>query len=103
MVCRLWMTGIKQHFSPLQALGKCVTVFVYVLKKTIYISPVGFQIVGLTASVGVGKKPNLEGAMEHILRLCANLDAQTLKPVTRHRQQLSEHVSTPAQGNDDPS
>ncbi|XP_077993196.1 ATP-dependent RNA helicase DHX58-like [Glandiceps talaboti] len=39
------------------------------------------QIVGLTASPGTGGKSKLEAAKQHILTLCANLDAQCLVSV----------------------
>uniref|UniRef100_A0A4W4HJK0 RNA helicase n=1 Tax=Electrophorus electricus TaxID=8005 RepID=A0A4W4HJK0_ELEEL len=37
------------------------------------------QILGLTASPGVGGAKNQQKAEEHILRICANLDAYTIK------------------------
>ncbi|XP_060786102.1 interferon-induced helicase C domain-containing protein 1 isoform X2 [Neoarius graeffei] len=41
------------------------------------------QILGLTASPGVGGAKTQQKAEEHILRICANLDAYTIKTKTR--------------------
>uniref|UniRef100_A0A8D3EED2 RNA helicase n=1 Tax=Scophthalmus maximus TaxID=52904 RepID=A0A8D3EED2_SCOMX len=46
------------------------------------------QILGLTASPGVGGATKLEKAEQHILRICANLDAS--KIMTRKVQEMSE-------------
>ena len=56
------------------------------------------QVVGLTASVGVGKKANLEGAVEHIVKLCAHMDALKLCTVTQNVQEQSQFISQPTQG-----
>ncbi|XP_041368222.1 antiviral innate immune response receptor RIG-I-like isoform X2 [Gigantopelta aegis] len=47
------------------------------------------QIVGLTASVGVGKASSLEGAVTHIKSLCANLDAETVVTVEKNAESLA--------------
>ena len=52
------------------------------------------QIVGLTASVGVGKTNNKDRAIEHILKICANLDSR-LKTVERQKESLDQHVNVP--------
>ncbi|XP_041102623.1 antiviral innate immune response receptor RIG-I-like [Polyodon spathula] len=54
------------------------------------------QIVGLTASVGVGKSKNADGALEHIYQLCASLDTHTLSTVTTHLNELSKFVFIPS-------
>ncbi|XP_058862537.1 antiviral innate immune response receptor RIG-I-like [Acipenser ruthenus] len=54
------------------------------------------QIVGLTASVGVGKSKNVDGALEHIYQLCANLDTHTLSTVTKHLNELRKFVFVPS-------
>jgi hypothetical protein len=41
------------------------------------------QIVGFTASVGVGRTSTEQGAEEHIQRMMANLDAEELVTVKR--------------------
>ncbi|KAI1905223.1 hypothetical protein AGOR_G00013910 [Albula goreensis] len=53
------------------------------------------QIVGLTASVGVGKSKNEQEAREHIYQLCANLDTDTISTVSEHLEELSSHVFVP--------
>ncbi|KAK2167333.1 hypothetical protein LSH36_29g03000 [Paralvinella palmiformis] len=50
------------------------------------------QIVGLTASVGVGSARDLDKAREHILSLCANLDAvDGISIVVKHEEELKNH------------
>ncbi|WAR21602.1 DDX58-like protein [Mya arenaria] len=53
------------------------------------------QIVGLTASVGVGKSRDTEKAVDHIKHLMANLDAEVICTVERNIGELREHVSLP--------
>nr|ALD49743.1 retinoic acid-inducible protein I [Anguilla japonica] len=53
------------------------------------------QIVGLTASVGVGKSKNERDAREHIYQLCANLDTDTISTVRQNEEELSSHVFVP--------
>ncbi|KAJ8286975.1 hypothetical protein GJAV_G00045520 [Gymnothorax javanicus] len=50
------------------------------------------QIVGLTASVGVGKAKNEHEAKEHIYQLCANLDTDTISTVRQYEDELHSHV-----------
>ena len=64
---------------------------------------VSLQIVGMTASVGVGKARNRNAAMEHILKLCANLDSQHLKTVRKNWKELDDHVKKADQGNNQPA
>ncbi|KAK1174279.1 antiviral innate immune response receptor RIG-I-like [Acipenser oxyrinchus oxyrinchus] len=54
------------------------------------------QIVGMTASVGVGKSKNVDGALEHIYQLCASLDTHTLSTVTKHLNELRKFVFVPS-------
>uniref|UniRef100_A0A8C8SDI9 RNA helicase n=1 Tax=Pelusios castaneus TaxID=367368 RepID=A0A8C8SDI9_9SAUR len=53
------------------------------------------QILGLTASPGVGKARTLQKAEEHILKICANLDACRLMTVEEHALQLKDQVKEP--------
>ena len=46
------------------------------------------QIIGLTASLGVGKARNKNEAQQHILQLCANLDCSVIVTVEKHTQDL---------------
>ena len=57
-----------------------------------------FQMVGLTASVGVGKSRTVEEAVEYILRLCARLDVTTLSTVKRCRENLLKWINIPKEG-----
>ena len=57
-----------------------------------------FQIVGLTASLGVGKATRDYDAQDHILHLCANLDAPIISTVERNLDELKEIVPVPEEG-----
>lgn len=52
------------------------------------------QILGLTASPGVGGAKNMKKAEEHILKICANLDSR-IKTVQANSDQLQNQVKTP--------
>ena len=49
------------------------------------------QIVGLTASVGVGRGASVMGAVKHIQELCAKLDC-TLHTVQREKEALNRYL-----------
>lgn len=53
------------------------------------------QILGLTASPGVGGATKQAKAEEHILKICANLDAFTIKTVKENIRQLKEQIKEP--------
>ncbi|XP_005897350.3 interferon-induced helicase C domain-containing protein 1 [Bos mutus] len=53
------------------------------------------QIVGLTASPGVGGAKKQAKAEEHILKICANLDAVTIKTVKQNINLLKEQIKEP--------
>ncbi|XP_073201685.1 antiviral innate immune response receptor RIG-I isoform X4 [Lepidochelys kempii] len=53
------------------------------------------QIVGLTASVGVGSAKTLEETKEYICTLCACLDIQVLSTIRENTQELEEIVYRP--------
>ena len=46
------------------------------------------QIIGLTASLGVGKARNKNDAQDHVLQLCANLDCSIIATVQKHVKDL---------------
>ena len=52
-----------------------------------------FQIVGLTASSGIGRSMQEEAIHAYILKLCARLDS-TLHIVTKETESLKEHMKT---------
>uniref|UniRef100_A0A9J8B4C1 RNA helicase n=1 Tax=Cyprinus carpio carpio TaxID=630221 RepID=A0A9J8B4C1_CYPCA len=56
------------------------------------------QIVGLTASVGIGSFKNGLEAENNILQLCANLDTRVITTVTEHKDELKSYVHTPEKG-----
>ncbi|XP_077010130.1 interferon-induced helicase C domain-containing protein 1 [Tamandua tetradactyla] len=53
------------------------------------------QILGLTASPGVGGANKQAKAEEHILKICANLDAFTIKTVKENIGQLKDQIKEP--------
>ncbi|MBN3275816.1 IFIH1 protein, partial [Polyodon spathula] len=53
------------------------------------------QILGLTASPGVGGAKKQSKAEEHILKICANLDAYKIMTVQRNAEELGEKVKEP--------
>ncbi|PAA47555.1 hypothetical protein BOX15_Mlig016200g2 [Macrostomum lignano] len=53
------------------------------------------QILGLTASPGTGKASRLEAAVEHLIKLCANLDCPYPVTVQRCIKSLNEVTSNP--------
>ncbi|NXL48483.1 IFIH1 protein, partial [Podilymbus podiceps] len=53
------------------------------------------QILGLTASPGVGGATSNSKAEEHILKICANLDAHRIMTVKEHASQLENQVKEP--------
>jgi len=50
------------------------------------------QVVGLTASPGAGNANSKETAAEHVLELCANMDAVDIS-VVRNEQNLAEMMN----------
>ncbi|NXE28758.1 DHX58 helicase, partial [Ardeotis kori] len=53
------------------------------------------QVLGLTASPGTGGATSFEGAVEHILQICANLDTETITSAQKEAQHLQHHVPQP--------
>ncbi|XP_070545148.1 antiviral innate immune response receptor RIG-I-like isoform X2 [Ptychodera flava] len=53
------------------------------------------QIIGLTASIGVGKAANESGARDHILQICANLDVEMISKVVEYKNELSKYSPLP--------
>ncbi|NXO84617.1 DDX58 helicase, partial [Sitta europaea] len=53
------------------------------------------QIVGLTASVGVGNAKNTNETVEHICTLCSYLDIQAISTVRENKQELQSFGSKP--------
>uniref|UniRef100_A0A8C9DLG1 RNA helicase n=1 Tax=Prolemur simus TaxID=1328070 RepID=A0A8C9DLG1_PROSS len=53
------------------------------------------QVLGLTASPGTGRASKLDGAIDHILQLCANLDTWRIMSPQNSRPQLQEHNQRP--------
>ncbi|XP_060101683.1 ATP-dependent RNA helicase DHX58 [Heteronotia binoei] len=53
------------------------------------------QIVGLTASLGTGGAYTMKGAQDHILQICANLDAEKIMSSDKYKFYLNTHVPQP--------
>ena len=56
------------------------------------------QVIGMTASLGTGrhKNPTLDKVVSHHKKLCARLDAQSIKTVKNNLDELRQHVSLPS-------
>ncbi|NWS12491.1 DHX58 helicase, partial [Pachyramphus minor] len=53
------------------------------------------QVLGLTASPGTGGATSFEGAVEHILQICANLDTEKITSAQEEVQHLRSHIPQP--------
>ncbi|NXI52541.1 DHX58 helicase, partial [Chloroceryle aenea] len=53
------------------------------------------QVLGLTASPGTGGATSFEGAVAHILQICANLDTEKITSAQEEVQHLQSHVPQP--------
>ncbi|XP_066489884.1 ATP-dependent RNA helicase DHX58 isoform X2 [Tiliqua scincoides] len=53
------------------------------------------QILGLTASLGTGGASTLQGAQEHILQICANLDTAKIMSADKHKFYVDRHIPPP--------
>ncbi|XP_006009599.1 probable ATP-dependent RNA helicase DDX58 [Latimeria chalumnae] len=53
------------------------------------------QIVGLTASVGVGNSRSVQQAVDHICHLCASLDVNVISTVRENKEELERYVYVP--------
>ncbi|XP_074835035.1 ATP-dependent RNA helicase DHX58 isoform X2 [Carettochelys insculpta] len=53
------------------------------------------QILGLTASPGTGGATTFQGAKQHILQLCANLDTARIMSSQKHRGHLEAQIPQP--------
>ncbi|NXK13279.1 DHX58 helicase, partial [Herpetotheres cachinnans] len=53
------------------------------------------QVLGLTASPGTGGATSFQGAVEHILQICANLDIEKITSAQEEVQHLQSHVPQP--------
>ncbi|TKR67739.1 hypothetical protein L596_023842 [Steinernema carpocapsae] len=53
------------------------------------------RIIGLTASVGVGRSRMVDKAVDHILKLCVHLNAEKIASVQKNKSDLMAQVNTP--------
>lgn len=56
------------------------------------------KVIGLTASLGVGKAGSDEAAVNNIMELLSNLDAQGVSLVKEHKNELNRYVNRPEEG-----
>lgn len=56
-----------------------------------------FQIVGLTASIGIEGAETLEEAKTNILKICANLDVSKIATVEKNKDELKKFVPVPSE------
>ena len=54
-----------------------------------------WQVVGLTASLGVGNAKASESAEAFILQKCANMDAREITVVRKHMDELAKYNNIP--------
>ncbi|XP_005090198.1 probable ATP-dependent RNA helicase DHX58 [Aplysia californica] len=57
------------------------------------------QILGLTASLGVGNAQTIDGAYENIVKVCGNLDVRKISTVSKHVSELQKHTPVPTEEN----
>jgi len=50
---------------------------------------------GMTASLGVGQADKEDKAVEHVIKICANLDSMKLCTVEENKTELEECVHSP--------
>jgi hypothetical protein len=62
------------------------------------VSVLWWQIVGLTASIGVEKATTSEEAKESLLTIMANLDVTTISEVIENQEELLRKVPRPDEG-----
>ncbi|KAH9492757.1 hypothetical protein Btru_026248 [Bulinus truncatus] len=55
------------------------------------------QVIGLTASIGIGKAENVEAAVKNIMKVCGNLDAVCMSVVEENEEELMELVPVPVE------
>ncbi len=53
----------------------------------------------MTASIGVGDARDVYGAIDFILKMCANLDARQITVVQKYKNQLASRTNEPIEGN----
>ncbi|XP_054763547.2 antiviral innate immune response receptor RIG-I-like [Lytechinus pictus] len=56
------------------------------------------QILGMTASLGVGNARIHKNAIEYMLKICANMDVVKLSTVKKHKKSLEQVVTKPDEG-----
>ena len=57
------------------------------------------QILGLTASIGVGTGKTCAGAINHVVKICSHLDAEMLMTVKENTDELKEYCDKPISHN----
>eukprot|EP00057_Strongylocentrotus_purpuratus_P032552 XP_788029.4 PREDICTED: probable ATP-dependent RNA helicase DDX58 [Strongylocentrotus purpuratus] len=56
------------------------------------------QILGMTASLGVGNARSDKNAFQYMLKMCANMDVVKLSTVKKHKESLEKVVNKPEEG-----
>ena len=56
------------------------------------------QVVGMTATVGVGNSRTVEEAVNYITRICACLDCRIISTVERHKKNLQPYINKAEEG-----
>ena len=53
------------------------------------------QIVGMTASIGVGSGKSIAGAVDHVIKICSHLDTKILVTVKDNKDELERYCNSP--------
>ena len=64
----------------------------------IIVVPMSNQILGMTASLGVGSARSHDAAINYMLKMCANMDIVKLSTVQKYKESLEKVVNKPAEG-----
>jgi len=78
------------------AIGNSISCFFFVCDKGATTAlHVCAQIVGLTASVGVGNAKSINETIEHVCTLCSYLDIQAISTVRENKEELQRFGNKP--------
>lgn len=85
--------GEKTHFSKRESHGELLKC--HAISQTSNSLDCSSQVVGLTASVGVGDAKSTGEALEYICKLCASLDTSVVATVKDNLEELEQVVYKP--------
>ncbi|KAJ8317183.1 hypothetical protein KUTeg_005087 [Tegillarca granosa] len=93
---------VKQHLDKMNGKGKVVF-----MAKTNPLVQQQYQIfhkyipeysvIGLTASIGIGKAENEKDAVQYMLNICANMDVDEISTVQKYKDEMRKYVPVPSE------